>query len=214
MNHHACLMFLCIVLCLSVAGCGKGDAELQSENPRVSAADDVSGGANGNPTKYHTLTLSESSISVDDEKIKAGDGLEALASVLGQPDRKAGNEGDESWTWDGLGITANGSQAKIRSLYVKFSEFGEKPEHITRYPGVVIVKGRSPGQEAQVNAESDAEDLTDAQSIHHGFSATSDASSGNLGSILGSCFFPPNDCKNWMSPRSSRQNRQSKVTDK
>ena len=42
------------------------------------------------------------------------------------------------------------------------------------------MKGRSPGQEAQVNAESDAEDLTDAQSIHHGFSATSDASSGNL----------------------------------
>ena len=125
MNHHACLMFLCIALCLSVSGCGKGDAELQSENPRVSADDDVS----EEPTAIRqnaTLTLSESSISVDDEKIKAGDGLEALASVLGQPDRKAGNEGDESWTWDGLGITANGSQAKIRSLYVKFGDFSAR----------------------------------------------------------------------------------------
>ena len=212
MNHHAFAKFLCVVLCLSASGCGKSDTELQPENPAATVAKEVESTAPTANQQISALTLSESSIFVDDAEMKASDGLEALASLLGQPDRKAGNESDENWTWDGFGITAKGSQAKIRSLFVKFGDFSARTGARSRYTGVVIVKGRSPGQEAEVNAESDAEDLTTAQNIHHGFSASSDASSGDLLDI-GVMFLSSERLQELDESPLLRQNRQSKVTD-
>lgn len=210
MNHFAYAIFSCAVVCLLAFGCGKGDPELQPENTAATAAEEAVNAELTENQRISALTVSESSIFVDGAEIKVSAGLEAMASVLGQPDRKAGEEDDESWTWDGLGITAKGSHARIRSLYVKFGEFSARTGARSRYSGVVIVEGGSPEQEAKVSAESDAKDLTTAQSIHRGFSATSDAGSGNLLDI-GVMFLSSERLQELDESPILRQNRTSNV---
>ncbi len=212
MNHFTYAIFLCVVLCLSASGCGKRDPEPQPEITTATVAEEA---VNAEPTairQISALTLSESLIFVDEAEIKVNEGLEAMASVLGPPDRKAGNEDDESWTWDDLGITAKGTQAGIRSLYVKFGDFSARTGASSRYSGVVIVKDSRAGQEVKVNAESDAEGLTTAQSIHQGFSATTDSDSGTLLDI-GVLFLSADQSQAADQSPLLRENRQPEVTE-